>query len=114
MTEKYPRKQFWSIERRRPSDYKHYTTQYRCTVEGLPTGTYLYDPYGVRYTCKETTTFTKDTTQGEIGPDVAKVLDEEKEVNPLDVLFAPDTDIRELGLHGHDEKGRFVAGGYKL
>ena len=46
-----------------------------------------------------------------LDPDVAKVLDEEKEVNPLDVLFSPDTDIRELGLHGHDEKGRFVAGG---
>ena len=81
-------------------------------VEGLPTGTYLYDPYGVRYTCKETTTFTKDTTlKVRLDPDVAKVLDEEKEVNPLDVLFSPDTDIRELGLHGHDEKGRFVAGG---
>ena len=81
-------------------------------VEGLPTGTYLYDPYGVRYTCKDTTTLTKDTTlKVRLDPDVAKVLDEEKEVNPLDVLFSPDTDIRELGLHGHDEKGRFVAGG---
>jgi|MDSW01.3.fsa_nt_gb hypothetical protein len=81
-------------------------------VEGLPTGTYLYDPYGVRYTCKETTKSTKDTTlKVRLDPDVAKVLDEEKEVNPLDVLFSPDTDIRELGLHGHDEKGRFVAGG---
>ena len=81
-------------------------------VEGIPTGTYLYDPYGVRYTCKETTKSTKDTTlKVRLDPDVAKVLDEEKEVNPLDVLFSPDTDIRELGLHGHDEKGRFVAGG---
>ena len=81
-------------------------------IEGLPTGTYLYDPYGVRYTCKETTKSTKDTTlKVRLDPEVAKVLDEEKEVNPLDVLFSPDTDIRELGLHGHDEKGRFVAGG---
>ena len=38
-------------------------------------------------------------------------LDDEKDVNPLDVLFSPDTDFRELGLHGHDDQGRFVAGG---
>lgn len=81
-------------------------------VEGLPTGMYLYDPYGVRYACKETTKLSGDTTlKVRLDPEVAKVLDEEKEVNPLDVLFSPDTDIRELGLHGHDEKGRFVAGG---
>jgi hypothetical protein len=81
-------------------------------VEGLPTGKYLYDPYGVRYTCKETTEISKDTTlKVRLDPEVEAQLDEEKEVNPLDVLFSPDTDIRELGLHGHDEKGRFVAGG---
>lgn len=81
-------------------------------VEGLPSGKYLYDPYGVRYTCKETTKSTNDTTlKVSLDPKIEAQLDDEKDVNPLDVLFSPDTDIRELGLHGHDEKGRFVAGG---
>ena len=44
-------------------------------------------------------------------PEVEEQLDDEKDVNLLDVLFSPDTDFRELGLHGHDEQGRFVAGG---
>ena len=81
-------------------------------VEGLPSGEYLYDPYGVKYSFKETTKTSKDTTlKVALDPKVEKQLDDEKDVNPLDVLFSPDTDFRELGLHGHDEQGRFVAGG---
>ena len=81
-------------------------------VEGLPSGKHLYDPYGVKYSYKETTKTTKDTTlKVALDPEVEEQLDDEKDVNPLDVLFSPDTDFRELGLHGHDEQGRFVAGG---
>lgn len=81
-------------------------------VEGLPAGGFLYDPYGVRYLVKETTAKTKDTTLAvSLDPKVEELLDDDKDVNPLDVLFSPDTDFRELGLHGHDEQGRFVAGG---
>ena len=81
-------------------------------VEGLPSGKHLYDPHGVKYSFEETTTTSKDTTlKVALHPEVEEQLDDEKDVNPLDVLFSPDTDFRELGLHGHDEQGRFVAGG---
>ena len=81
-------------------------------VEGLPSGKHLYDPYGVKYTFKETTKTSKDTTlKVALHPDVEQQLDDEKDVNPLDVLFSPDTDFREVGLKGQDDQGRFVAGG---
>ena len=81
-------------------------------VEGLPAGDFLYDPYGVKYSVKETTKTSKDITLAvSLDPKVEELLDDDKDVNPLDVLFSPDTDFRELGLHGHDEQGRFVAGG---
>ena len=37
-------------------------------------------------------------------------MDEERDVNPLDVLF-PDTEHRELNVTGHDEDGNHIAGG---
>jgi RecA/RadA recombinase len=81
-------------------------------VESLPSGKHLYDPHGVKYSFRETTKSSNDTTlKVALHPEVEEQLDDEKDVNPLDVLFSPDTDFRELGLHGHDEQGRFVAGG---
>ena len=32
-------------------------------------------------------------------------------MNPLDVLFSPDTEYRELNVTGHDGDGKHIAGG---
>ena len=45
-------------------------------------------------------------------PDAEALLDEERDVNPLDVLFSPDTKYRELNVTGHDkETGEHIGGG---
>ena len=44
---------------------------------------------------------TKDVTlKIKLDPQAEKLLDEEKDVNPLDVLFSPDTEHRELNVTG--------------
>ena len=32
-----------------------------------------------------------------LDPKIAKTLDEDRDINPLDVLFSPDSDFREMG-----------------
>ena len=61
----------------------------------------------------DVTKTTNDVTlKIDLHPDVAKELDEDREVNPLDVLFSPDNEHRELNVTGFNDDGEYVAGGY--
>ena len=46
-----------------------------------------------------------------LDPKAEALLDEERDVNPLDVLFSPDNEYRELNVTGHDEDGNHIGGG---
>jgi len=81
-------------------------------VEILPSGKILLDVDGVEHTWQDVTTASNDVTlRITLDPEIAKTLDEDRDINPLDVLFSPDSDFREMALHGHDEHGKFIAGG---
>tara|TARA_B100000029_G_scaffold514395_1_gene617043 strand:- start:147 stop:3881 length:3735 start_codon:yes stop_codon:yes gene_type:complete len=81
-------------------------------LDFLPTDDYLYDSYGIRHGWKDVTKSTSDVTlKIELEPEAAALIDDEKDVNPLDVLFSPDTEYRELNVTGHDDDGNHVAGG---
>ena len=81
-------------------------------VEILPSGKILLDADGVEHTWKDVTKASNDVTlRIALDPKIAKTLDEDRDINPLDVLFSPDSDFREMGLHGHDKHGKFIAGG---
>lgn len=83
-------------------------------VDTLPTEPFLYDSDGIRHLWIDVTKTTNDVTlKIDLHPDVAKELDEDREVNPLDVLFSPDNEHRELNVVGSvNEEGEYVAGGY--
>jgi hypothetical protein len=82
-------------------------------VDGLPTEPYLYDSDGIRHRWLDVTKTTNDVTlKIDLHPDVAAELDEDHEINPLDVLFSPDNEHRELNVVGFNEEGEYVAGGY--
>jgi len=81
-------------------------------VDLLPSEPFLYDANGVKHLWKDVTKTTKDVTlKIKLDPKAEKLLDEERDVNPLDVLFSPDTEYRELNVTGHDEDGNHIAGG---
>ena len=66
----------------------------------------------VEHTWKDVTKASSDVTlRITLDPKIAETLDEDRDINPLDVLFSPDSDFREMGLHGHDKHGKFIAGG---
>jgi len=78
----------------------------------LPTDDFLYDSNGIRHGWKDVTKSTNDVTlKIDLEPEAAALIDDEKDVNPLDVLFSPDTEYRELNVTGHDDDGNHVAGG---
>ena len=82
-------------------------------VDLLPSENFLYDANGVKHFWKDVTQSTKDVTlKITLDPEVEALLDEERDVNPLDVLFSPDTEYRELNVTGHDkETGEHIGGG---
>ena len=82
-------------------------------VDLLPSENFLYDANGVKHFWKDVTTSTKDVTlKITLDPKAEALLDEERDVNPLDVLFSPDTEYRELNVTGHDkETGEHIGGG---
>ena len=81
-------------------------------VDLLPNESFLYDADGVKHFWKDVTNTTKDITlKITLDPKAEALLDEERDVNPLDVLFSPDTEYRELNVTGHDEDGNHIAGG---
>ena len=81
-------------------------------VDLLPNESFLYDANGVKHFWKDVTKSTKDVTlKITLDPKAEALLDEERDVNPLDVLFSPDTEHRELNVTGHDEDGNHIAGG---
>ena len=81
-------------------------------VDLLPTEPFLYDSNGIKHSWKDVTKTTKDVTlKIKLDPKAEKLLDEERDVNPLDVLFSPDTEYGELNVTGHDEDGKHIAGG---
>lgn len=82
-------------------------------VDTLPTEPHLYDSNGIRHRWLDVTKTTNDVTlKIDLHPDVAKELDEDREVNPLDVLFSPDNEHREMNVTGFNDGGEYVAGGY--
>ena len=81
-------------------------------VDLLPSNNFLYDTNGIKHLWKDVTKTTNDVTlKIKLDPQAEKLLDEDKDVNPLDVLFSPDTEHRELNVTGHDEDGNHIAGG---
>jgi len=81
-------------------------------VDLLPNESFLYDANGVKHFWKDVTKTTKDVTlKITLDPKAEALLDEERDVNPLDVLFSPDTEYRELNVTGHDDDGNHIAGG---
>ena len=81
-------------------------------VELLPSENFLYDAHGIKHFWKDVTKSTKDVTlKITLDPKAEALLDEERDVNPLDVLFSPDTEYRELNVTGHDDDGNHIAGG---
>ena len=82
-------------------------------VDLLPSENFLYDAHGIKHFWKDVTKSTKDVTlKITLDPDAEALLDEERDVNPLDVLFSPDTEYRELNVTGHDkETGEHIGGG---
>ena len=81
-------------------------------VDLLPSENFLYDANGIKHSWKNVTETTNDVTlKIKLDPQAEKLLDEERDVNPLDVLFSPDTEYRELNVTGHDEDGNYIAGG---
>jgi len=82
-------------------------------VDLLPNESFLYDANGVKHLWKDVTKTTKDVTlKITLDPKAEALLDEERDVNPLDVLFSPDTEYRELNVTGHDkDTGEHIAGG---
>ena len=67
------------------------------TVRYTPTGQYLYDSDGIRYSFK---VITKPSDQQklriELHPDVLANIDEDNDTNPLDILFSPDSEYNNL------------------
>jgi len=64
-------------------------------IDLLPSESFLYDSNGIKHFWKDVTKTTKDVTlKIELDPKAEKLLDEERDVNPLDVLFSPDTEYR--------------------
>ena len=81
-------------------------------VDILPTDDCLYDKHGIKHSWKDVTKTSNDVTlKVTLDPAAEKLLDEERDVNPLDVLFSPDNEYRELNVTGHDKDGNHVAGG---
>lgn len=81
-------------------------------VDLLPSEDFLYDAYGIKHSWKDVTKSTKDVTlKITLDPKAEALLDEERDVNPLDVLFSPDTEYRELNVTGHDDDGNHIGGG---
>ena len=81
-------------------------------VDLLPSEKFLFDSNGVKHFWKDVTKSTKDVTlKITLDPKAEALLDEERDVNPLDVLFSPDTEYRELNVTGHDEDGKHIGGG---
>ena len=81
-------------------------------VDLLPSENFLYDANGIKHSWKDVTKSTKDVTlKITLDPKAEALLDEERDVNPLDVLFSPDTEYRELNVTGHDDDGNHIAGG---
>jgi superfamily I DNA and/or RNA helicase len=67
------------------------------TIRYLPSGNFLYDPDGVRYTFKKSTT-AGDSLKLKLRLDevVEQNLDEDRDTNPMDILFSPDSEYKEL------------------
>jgi DNA polymerase III delta prime subunit len=67
------------------------------TVRYTPTGEFLYDSDGIRYSFK---VITKPSDHQklriELHPDVLANIDEDNDTNPLDILFSPDSEYNDL------------------
>ena len=67
------------------------------TVRYAPTGKFLYDSDGVRYSFQLTTRPSNNLRlKIELHPDVLENLDEENDTNPIDILFSPDSEYNSL------------------
>jgi len=81
-------------------------------VDLLPSENFLYDANGIKHSWKDVTKSTKDVTlKITLDSKAEALLDEERDVNPLDVLFSPDNEYRELNVTGHDDDGNHIGGG---
>lgn len=67
------------------------------TVRYTPTGKFLYDSDGIRYSFKVITKPSDNQKlRIELHPDVLANIDEDNDTNPLDILFSPDSEYNNL------------------
>ncbi len=67
------------------------------TVRYTPTGKFLYDSDGIRYSFKIITKPSDNQKlRIELHPDVLANIDEDNDTNPLDILFSPDSEYNNL------------------
>lgn len=67
------------------------------TVRHAPTGKFLYDSDGVRYSFQLTSKPSNNQRiKIELHPDVLENLDEDNDTNPIDILFSPDSEYNRL------------------
>lgn len=67
------------------------------TVRYIPTGEFLYDSDGVRYKFKKTTKAGDSLKlRLRLHEDIEKRLDDDRDTNPMDILFSPDSVYNEL------------------
>ena len=67
------------------------------SVRYIPTGDFLYDSDGVRYTFKKSTKAGNSLKlKIRLHEDVERNLDEDHDTNPMDILFSPDSEYNDL------------------
>tara|TARA_B110000459_G_scaffold157147_1_gene172054 strand:- start:3163 stop:6723 length:3561 start_codon:yes stop_codon:yes gene_type:complete len=75
------------------------------TVKYFPSGDFLYDSDGVRYTFKKSTQATDLLTlRIRLDEVIERNLDEDHDTNPMDILFSPDSEYNELIVNYRKDK----------